>query len=225
METTKRKRNVLRELSGARLEKQLGALVKKFLRNFENFQEARTMGSRSEALPRLSSENKMRSSLFSLSADKEFEDDDDEYDDTDLSEVRLTRDKFNHLVEDKSMERMLIALDISTSNRWQLFDVLDADMSGEVTLYELIYGLMSLRGPTEKTDSVATLLCARSVQQTLLAFVHETRENFKVLGDKNKETRERFQQPVLALVQDTRDQLKLVGGNVEQSKPKKNRTP
>mmetsp|Transcript_103230 Transcript_103230/g.198162 ORF Transcript_103230/g.198162 Transcript_103230/m.198162 type:complete len:239 (+) Transcript_103230:1-717(+) len=82
-------------------------------------------------------------------------------------QIMITREFFCELIAQPDMELILEHLDIDSTTRDELFDVLDADMSGELDLDELVDGLMSLRGPTEKKDCVGTLLCARVTQQML----------------------------------------------------------
>lgn len=79
----------------------------------------------------------------------------------------INRDEFLSLLDEPALDTLLQQMDIETSNRDELFDVLDADMSGELDLNELIVGLMSLRGPAEKKDIVGSLLCARVTQQVI----------------------------------------------------------
>ena len=50
---------------------------------------------------------------------------------------------------------------IETATKSEVFDVLDSDMSGALTVQELTSGLMRLRGPITKTDVVATRLQVR----------------------------------------------------------------
>jgi len=87
-----------------------------------------------------------------------------------LDHVSVTRDMFCQLLSHKKLERVLESLDVETCNRVELFDVLDADMSGELDLEEIIAGLLSLRGPSEKKDAVGALLCGRVTQQMLKEF-------------------------------------------------------
>merc|ERR1712193_522894 len=56
---------------------------------------------------------------------------------------------------------MLEEVDIETSTKFELFDVLDVNMGGELGLDELIGGLMRLRGPISKSDIVAVRLKVR----------------------------------------------------------------
>jgi len=62
---------------------------------------------------------------------------------------------------------LLDALDININSHAELFDVLDADLSGQLEVHELISGLMRLRGPTEKCDTIATLLGVRHMTSIL----------------------------------------------------------
>eukprot|EP00928_Gymnodinium_smaydae_P042749 TRINITY_DN28752_c0_g1_i2.p1 TRINITY_DN28752_c0_g1~~TRINITY_DN28752_c0_g1_i2.p1 ORF type:complete len:588 (+),score=88.48 TRINITY_DN28752_c0_g1_i2:162-1925(+) len=48
--------------------------------------------------------------------------------------------------------------EIDLSSKYDLFDVLDADMSGELDFHEIVDGLMKCRGPVSKTDVIAIRL-------------------------------------------------------------------
>ena len=56
---------------------------------------------------------------------------------------------------------------IETATKSELFDVLDADMGGELTLSELRNGLMRLRGPITKSDIVAVRLEIYNIKCTI----------------------------------------------------------
>merc|ERR1712039_483943 len=56
------------------------------------------------------------------------------------------------------MGNLLDEVEVETSTKFELFDVLDADMGGELGLDELIGGLMRLRGPISKSEIVAIRL-------------------------------------------------------------------
>jgi len=83
------------------------------------------------------------------------------------SDLAITRPVFNMWLKDKDMLKLLDDLDINMANLADLFDVLDADLSGQLEVHELISGLMRLRGPTEKCDSIATLLGVRHMTSML----------------------------------------------------------
>merc|ERR1740121_2609579 len=89
-------------------------------------------------------------------------------------EVMITRDVFNWWLEGKDMEQLFIDADIETSTRFDLFDALDADLSGELTFSEVIEGLMRLRGPISKSDITAVRLKVRHMTQLM--------ENMKIGG-------------------------------------------
>merc|ERR1719273_2022258 len=66
---------------------------------------------------------------------------------------------------------LLEEMGVDTAFKSGLFDCLDSDRSGELKVEELISGLMTLRGPTEKCDTVATLLCVRH-QAEMISDIH-----------------------------------------------------
>merc|ERR1712087_836357 len=68
---------------------------------------------------------------------------------------------------DPEMLTMLEEVEIETCTKFELFDVLDVDMGGELELDELITGLMKLRGPISKSDIVATRLKVRHVTKMM----------------------------------------------------------
>merc|ERR1712084_16287 len=49
-------------------------------------------------------------------------------------------------------------VEVDTSTKFDLFDALDVDGRGELTLNTIVEGLMKLRGPISKLDVVATRL-------------------------------------------------------------------
>merc|ERR1712050_451543 len=74
--------------------------------------------------------------------------------------------------QDSDLVELLEEMDIGTANKTELFDVLDCDLSGELEVNEVVAGLMKLRGPSEKSDTVAALLGVRYLT-TLLREVHD----------------------------------------------------
>jgi len=77
-------------------------------------------------------------------------------------DLLITRDAFNVWLKDEEMLSLLDEMDVDTAYKTGLFDCLDSDCSGALKVEELIKGLMTLRGPPEKCDTVATLLCCRT---------------------------------------------------------------
>lgn len=97
--------------------------------------------------------------------------------------IVITRKVFKAWLHHPVWITMLDDLEISCSNRYDLFDVIDADMSGELDIEELIDGLTRLRGPAEKKDAVAALLSCRVIQQTVCLFREEVINEMKELKD------------------------------------------
>lgn len=87
-------------------------------------------------------------------------------------EVTIDHETFDSWLTEPAFLQMLDDLDIGTSNKSELFDVLDADLSGELEVPEVISGLMKLRGPSDKTDAVASLLAIRYIT-TQIDVLHE----------------------------------------------------
>eukprot|EP00927_Polykrikos_kofoidii_P021402 TRINITY_DN20251_c0_g2_i1.p1 TRINITY_DN20251_c0_g2~~TRINITY_DN20251_c0_g2_i1.p1 ORF type:complete len:628 (-),score=96.83 TRINITY_DN20251_c0_g2_i1:29-1912(-) len=79
------------------------------------------------------------------------------------SNVKITRDTFNTWMCDDVMMKILDEADVDLSSKFEIFDVLDADASGYLTMEELREGIMSLRGPIRKTEIVAIKLATRCV--------------------------------------------------------------
>merc|ERR1712060_1342 len=57
-------------------------------------------------------------------------------------DILISRDVFNIWLQDAEMMACLEEVDIETSTRFELFDVLDADGGGELSFGELVSGLM-----------------------------------------------------------------------------------
>eukprot|EP00929_Paragymnodinium_shiwhaense_P068879 TRINITY_DN34729_c0_g1_i1.p1 TRINITY_DN34729_c0_g1~~TRINITY_DN34729_c0_g1_i1.p1 ORF type:complete len:763 (-),score=163.21 TRINITY_DN34729_c0_g1_i1:142-2430(-) len=81
--------------------------------------------------------------------------------------VDITREVFLLWLDDPRVVSMLDELDVCTSNRSDLFDVIDADNSGVLDEDELVLGLMKLRGPAERGDAVACRLTLDFMQGSL----------------------------------------------------------
>eukprot|EP00928_Gymnodinium_smaydae_P065815 TRINITY_DN48901_c0_g1_i1.p1 TRINITY_DN48901_c0_g1~~TRINITY_DN48901_c0_g1_i1.p1 ORF type:complete len:671 (-),score=92.79 TRINITY_DN48901_c0_g1_i1:478-2490(-) len=83
--------------------------------------------------------------------------------------VSISRDIFNSWLKDPSMIEMLEDIDIETSTKFELFDVLDVDMGGELSFDEMVTGLMKLRGPISKIDIMAVRLKVRFLTKMVMA--------------------------------------------------------
>jgi len=79
----------------------------------------------------------------------------------------------------------------SLSDRASLFDIFDADGSGELHVVELVQGLLKVRGEARKSDILAALLSVRSLQRLVKATRDEVLQNqyrtLQMLGCSAKE--------------------------------------
>lgn len=74
-------------------------------------------------------------------------------------EVVVTKDEFNTWLNcEKELISRLDESEIDMSCKSDLFDVLDADLSGELEFEEMVDGLLKCRGPVSKTDIIAIRL-------------------------------------------------------------------
>lgn len=74
-------------------------------------------------------------------------------------DVVVTREEFNQwLSSEKELISRLDESEIDMSCKSDLFDVLDADLSGELEFEEMVDGLLKCRGPVSKTDIIAIRL-------------------------------------------------------------------
>jgi hypothetical protein len=94
------------------------------------------------------------------------------------AEEMVTREVFNIWLKDPEMLRMLEDVEIDTSANFDLFDVLDADLSGELSIEETVEGLMLLRGPVTKND----IISIRMKMNYLVAIVEEMHKTMEEHG-------------------------------------------
>eukprot|EP00812_Abedinium_dasypus_P008393 NODE_2157_length_984_cov_528.786868.p1 GENE.NODE_2157_length_984_cov_528.786868~~NODE_2157_length_984_cov_528.786868.p1 ORF type:complete len:276 (-),score=96.25 NODE_2157_length_984_cov_528.786868:155-904(-) len=80
-------------------------------------------------------------------------------------DIKIEKDTFCFVMQDPSVQVLLDDLDITSSERVRLFNVLDSDCSGNLDVRELVHGLMMVRGEAQRSDIVACLLAVRSLQQ------------------------------------------------------------
>jgi len=90
-------------------------------------------------------------------------------------DLLISRDTFTLALRDPEVQHLLDALDIS-SDRMHLFEILDADDSGDVEASELIRGLLRVRGEAKKSDVVANLLAVRAAQHMIRKVEHLQQE-------------------------------------------------
>jgi len=74
------------------------------------------------------------------------------------AEIEISKDQFGVWLEDPEFIHALRESEIDVHNKAALFEVIDVDMGGSLTVVEIFAGLMKLRGPVTKADIIATRL-------------------------------------------------------------------
>lgn len=87
--------------------------------------------------------------------------------------MEITKEVFNNWIKSEEMLGMLEDVGIEVATRYELFDVLDADLSGVLNLQELVEGLMRLRGPVSKNDMVAVRLKVEYLTHVIVDMSHK----------------------------------------------------
>jgi len=83
----------------------------------------------------------------------------------------IEKDVFEETLNDMEVQHLLEDLDIAEEDRMGLFDVLDADGGGTLQLFELITGVLKLRGEPRRSDIVQVGLIVRCLQEKLDGYV------------------------------------------------------
>lgn len=84
-----------------------------------------------------------------------------EWDSLRQMEVGISRDLFLVWLDDEDFQQLLDEAEIEMTNQIELFDILDTNMDGQLSMDELTTGLMKLRGPVTKADIVSVRLKVR----------------------------------------------------------------
>merc|ERR1712113_544524 len=86
--------------------------------------------------------------------------------------MSVSKDLFLFIIQDPEVQSIMDDLDIPPE-RADLFDILDADGSGDLEVTELVQGLLKVRGEARKSDAVASLLAVRATQDMVRNFQYE----------------------------------------------------
>lgn len=79
--------------------------------------------------------------------------------------INITREVFQAWLKDPEFVKVLEEAEVDISNKFELFNILDVDSGGELSVEELLNGLMGLRGDVSKGDVVSILLRVRDLLQ------------------------------------------------------------
>merc|ERR1712226_978652 len=82
-----------------------------------------------------------------------------------LEEMRITPRDFSIIMQDPRVHEILDDMDIAVEDRLDLFEILDADGSGDLEVCELLHGLRKLRGDARRSDVIANGLIIRALQE------------------------------------------------------------
>lgn len=80
--------------------------------------------------------------------------------------IEITKELFLLVIQDRDVQLLMDDLDLPP-DRANLFEIIDADSSGTLHIAELVHGLLKIRGEVNKSDTIATLLATKAVQNML----------------------------------------------------------
>merc|ERR1712060_928935 len=81
-----------------------------------------------------------------------------------LAQNQIYEDAFSDFIEDPSVRRALKDLEIDECDHKYMFDILDNDNTGSLTLFEFMDGLRRLRGNPRRSDIISVDLMVRDIQ-------------------------------------------------------------
>jgi hypothetical protein len=90
----------------------------------------------------------------------------------------LTKQTFQRALQNPDVRKLLSGMDISDTDHVLLFDVLDADGSGNLSVSEIVQGLVQVQAPARALDIVAVRLGMRAMQRQLKEQLAEQKESF-----------------------------------------------
>jgi hypothetical protein len=93
-------------------------------------------------------------------------------------EVGLSKQMFMSALQNPEVRKLLSDMDISDTDHMLLFDVLDADGSGNLDVKEIVQGLVQVQAPARALDIVAVRLGMRAMQRQLKEQLTEQKESF-----------------------------------------------
>jgi len=81
--------------------------------------------------------------------------------------VKISLHEFDQVVHKPDVRTMLEDLDIYVTNTTKLFRVLDSNDDGQLEIREIAEGLMRLRGPVDKADTISPALMIKTLQKDI----------------------------------------------------------
>ncbi|CAK9096891.1 unnamed protein product [Durusdinium trenchii] len=141
-------------------------LLKKFAQAYRSFQEADEAGQIGASKTRNTLDLNEPSSAYT---------------DEDIHEIAISKELFLLVIQDRTVQTLMDELDLPP-DRANLFEVIDADGSGTMDVTELVQGMLKIRGEVKKSDTVATLLATKALQE----MVAEMKASLAVLNTEVK---------------------------------------
>eukprot|EP00439_Symbiodinium_sp_Y106_P071021 s295_g12.t1 len=89
----------------------------------------------------------------------------------------FSKELFLLVIQDRNVQALMDDLDLPP-DRANLFEVIDADGSGTMDVTELVQGMLKIRGDVKKSDTVATLLATKALQEMVSESRHAIRSIF-----------------------------------------------
>eukprot|EP00928_Gymnodinium_smaydae_P037734 TRINITY_DN26154_c0_g1_i1.p1 TRINITY_DN26154_c0_g1~~TRINITY_DN26154_c0_g1_i1.p1 ORF type:complete len:700 (-),score=136.58 TRINITY_DN26154_c0_g1_i1:458-2557(-) len=89
-------------------------------------------------------------------------------DDAALEAIEISYESFQEALLDREVQKIFDDLEIGVIERMDLFETLDVDSSGSMTLEELLHGIVRLRGQPRRSDVIGTLLRVSDIQKQLV---------------------------------------------------------
>lgn len=81
--------------------------------------------------------------------------------------VKISLHEFEEAVHQPDVRTMLEDLDIIVTDTTKLFRVLDSNDDGQLEIREIAEGLMRLRGPLDKADTISPVLMIKALQKDI----------------------------------------------------------
>jgi len=97
------------------------------------------------------------------------------------ADMAISDTSFNDMILDGEVQDLFADLGIDRDELPDLFEILDADGSGQLDLKELVSGVLKLRGDAKKSDVVSVAFVARSMQASLTSFGSLLKEDFNLI--------------------------------------------
>merc|ERR1712232_503375 len=108
----------------------------------------------------------------------------------DASSLILSKDFFKVLIQDESFKEILHEFDIGNEDIPDLFDTFDADLSGFLSVKELLRGIKKMRGEPKRSDIVEVGLVVHAIHDLLTEHADARASMREELADQHQKIRE-----------------------------------